>query len=228
MAPKHLLVIIVVAAVGTASANEAVLDALAALLATPPTSSPPPTPSPPPPPPPSQAGTGILDDGGYDESDAPPHHTRIVANAPRGKVEHKWPSSFLSAKVVTDLQAPLLEHVGTNLIDGKSKPSSDSTVLRGWVGSLVQTQMGPEATAAYAALQSAVQVAFSRFREQLTPVKPTISGAVQLTNVEAHVLPAGKHSYELAYTARNPLGFTGLFVVQAERNASMTFTDPSK
>ena len=47
-----------------------------------------------------------------------------------------------------------------------------------------------------------------------------------LTNVEVHILPTSNHSYELAYTAKNPLGFSGVFVLEAGADATMTFSDP--
>ena len=125
------------------------------------------------------------------------------------------------------MKGPLVDHVLNQLVNlGKTaNQNSGSTALRGWVGPLELPAMAPLARAAYGALEEAVQVAFSRFREHLSqhlddPVITSINGAIQLTNVEAHVLPAGNHSYELAYASRNPLGFSGYYVVQAEEDGA--------
>jgi hypothetical protein len=83
---------------GTTASSPAVLDAIAALLASN-------NNNPPPSLPPTReapttsttnihvdkqnVGTGTLDDGTYDDSDAPPGHARIVADAPNGQVWHK-------------------------------------------------------------------------------------------------------------------------------------------
>jgi hypothetical protein len=124
-----------------------------------------------------------------------------------------------------------------------------NSIRRGWVGSLhystrrhAKKWLTAGAEDAFAELEAAAQVLFSRLQDRLhnplphdhrssssssssTPVVVP-SGPARIKHVEVHLLPPGNHSYELAYTSRDPQAYTGLYVVQAGAKAEIAFSDP--
>eukprot|EP00729_Bicosta_minor_P002144 gene2144-28025_t len=164
------------------------------------------------------------------EIGALPAHARIMpGKSPlRGTVHHKWASDCISARFATSSggggsnasggDRNLWNHINALVTEAhsKGKPVKE-TESNGFILPLSVNRMQPSATAAYGALEAATQVAFSALRESVGG-RTAIQGRIKLANVDVHVMPAPSmnYSYELEYSSRNQLGYSGLYVVQGQ------------